>query len=67
MVRNDSLVGRIDLLNTEWRRNWLNWTDQMGNNCICRSLAPADRILHLRRGSGRPLTDLSTQPFTLDT
>ena len=49
------------------RRHWFNWPDQLGGNCICRSLAPADRMLRLQPGLSRRLTDLSIQPVIPDT
>jgi hypothetical protein len=49
------------------RSHWINWPDQMYGNCICRSIAPADRMLRLQPGPSRRLTDPSIQPVTPDT
>jgi hypothetical protein len=46
--------------------HWFNWPDQMRRNCICRSIAPADRMFRLPLGPSRRPTDHSTQPVTPD-
>ena len=59
--------GAVACFMRDRRSHWSNWPDQLDGNCICRSLAPADRMLCLQPGFSRRLTDLSIQPVIPDT